>query len=80
MKYSEWTNPIVKMKWPKVSTDGDKWPNPDTVTFSGPVTCIDFRTRWQRFKDFFKPRRKLFAVQLEPKDRIIHKADSIKMP
>ena len=55
MKYSELPNPIVKMKWPKVSTDGDKWPTPDSITLTGPVTCIDFRTRWQRFKDFFKP-------------------------
>mgnify|MGYP001602340917 CR=1 FL=1 len=55
----------------------NEWPTPDTVTIAGPVTCVDFRTRWQRFKDFFKPRRKLV---FDSKERIIHEADFIKMP
>ena len=52
------------------------WSSGNTVEITG-TTVIDCRTRWQRFKDFFKLRRKLV---FDSEKRIVYKADSIKMP
>ena len=56
------------------------WSSGNTVTLVGPVVCIDCRTRWQRFKDFFKPRRELPLYNPNLNKEIIHEQDSIKMP